>query len=860
MNDTRFALRQLRKNPGFTSVAALTLALGIGANAAIFTLVDAVLLQQLPVEKPEELVLFASQAPREFSAGSYNGNSERDAMTGARRMTSFPLEALRRLRVAGQENNVLSSVFAFGNVDLTVNANEQSEVASGQAVSGHYFFGLGVQPLLGRVLLDSDDRPGAHPAAVLSYRYWQQRFNGDRGIVGRQINLNNVPFTVVGVTPPGFDGTMGVGSSQDITIAIVWEPQIYLDKKASSLAGAGSWWLRVMGRLKPGVTADQARAQLQHAFNTAVLEHRAARQATAQATGGNAVPDLDPKVAPQLLLDSGGQGEMNARRRFAPSLYLLQGGVVLILLIACANVANLLLSRAASRQKEVALRLAIGAGRGRLIRQFLTESIVLSLLGGVLGIAFALAIQNGFLAVTDWAGGGMRSLEPSLNWRVLGFASLVSLATGLLFGVVPALRSTKLDLAPTLKDGGRGSSAFSRSWLSNGLVVSQVAISLLLLVGAGLFVRTLINLQGVDTGFNAQNLLLFRVQPGLVGYEGDRLARLYEQMTERIEAIPGVSGITFSRHALLAQGASSTEIYLRSVIDRPPDAEGRFPSNGGVHMHHVRENYLETMGIGLLRGRTLRPQDDAAAPRVAVVNETFAAKYFPGIDAVGQRFAFDRRKPDDLEIVGVSRDAKYSRQRDAVPPTVYLSWRQELPRMGMAMFEVRTATPPTALVSAVRQTVREIDQNLPLSGVKSQVEQANETLRLERFFAKLMTLFGVVAQVLASIGLFGVMAYAVSQRTREIGIRIALGARRADVLRMTIRQGMTVAVLGVVVGLGTALAATRLIEHQLFGVTRFDLVAFAVAAASLLIAAFLACAVPARRATQVHPMEALRQD
>jgi predicted permease len=859
--DLRYGVRMLLKTPGFTAIAVISLALGIGANTALFSIVDSMLLKMLPVKEPERLVLFRAMALREFSAGSYTGNSSTDPVTGQRTMTSFPHQSFQRMR---EQQTALSDIFAFGNVGLNVSADGQADVASGQAVSGNYFSGLGVQPLLGRTLTDDDDKAAAGAAAVISYRYWRQRFSGNPDVIGKQINLNNVAFTIIGVTPPGFEGTMQAGSTQDVTIPIAWEPQLYVDRERSRMNGAGVWWLRLMGRLKPGATAEQARVQLETAFHQSVVEHRVARQAQARATGANPVKDLDPKQYPRLFLDPGGQGEMNSRRFYAPSLYMLLGVVGLVLLIACANVANLLLSRAAARQKEIGLRLALGASRWRLIRQLLTESVLLAALGGALGIGFALWIKDGLLAVSDWGGRGMRALEPHLDLRVLGFTLALSLLTGIVFGLAPAWRTTKVDLTPTLKDSGRSSSGASRSLLSRSLVILQVALSLLLLVGAGLFLRTLINLQRVEPGFNTRNLLLFGIEPGLIGYKDERLVQLYQQLTERLEAVPGVQAVTFSRMTLLSQGASSRSVFLRDALTGTPDSEGRIKPSGDGYIHQVRENFLEAMQIPLLAGRTLKAQDDAKAPKVVVVNQTFAKKYFPNENAVGKRFTFDTTKPDEIEIVGIARDAKYTRQRDEIPPTVYSSWRQELRAMGGSTVEVRTTGDPGASVAAIRQAVHEVDANLPLNAIKTQVEQADETLRMERLFAKLLTLFGLLAQQLAAIGLFGVMAYSVSQRTHEIGIRMALGADRRRVLRMILRQGMILAVLGVLLGLAGAYLVTRYLESvmnlksMLFEVKVSDPLTYGVIAGGLTLVALIACYIPARRATRVDPMIALR--
>ncbi len=860
LQDLRYGARMLLKQKGVTAIAALSLALGIGANTALFSVVDAMLLKPLPVKEPEQLTLFRSVAPREFSPGVYAGYSDADA-AGRRIMTSFPYQSFRRMR---ERQSGLSDVFAFGDIPLNVNADGQVEVASGQAVSGGYYSGLGVEAMLGRTLTDEDDEAAASPVAVLSHRYWLRRFGADAAVIGKQINLNNVAFTVIGVTPPGFEGAMQVGSTTDVTIPIAWEPRLYVDPKSSRMYGAGEWWLRIMGRLKPGVTAAAARAQLENAFHQSVVEHRGARQTQAQATGGNSIGDLDPRHYPRLFLDPGGQGEMDVRRSYAPSLYLLLGVVGLALLIACANVANLLLARAAGRASEISVRLALGASRWRLVRQLMTESALLACLGGTLGVVIAFWVKNGLLAASDWGGRGMGALEPQLDWRVLGFTLALSLLTGIVFGLAPALRATKMDLTPALKDSGRSSGASSRSSLSRGLVVLQVALSLLLLVGAGLFVRTLVNLRHVDPGFNTRNLLLFSVQPGLIGYKDEKLEQLYQRMAERLEAVPGAQRVTFSESALLARVQSARSVYLRSALTAAPDEEGRIKANGLATINRVRENFLEAMEIRLLAGRALKSRDDARAPRVAIVNQTFANIYFPNENPIGKRFTFDSNKPDEIEIVGLVRDAKYRRQRDEIQPTAYLPWRQELRQMNKAAFALRVTGVSDAVVAAVRQAVREVDGNLPINNIRTQIEQADETLAMERLFAKLLTLFGLLAQALAAIGLFGVMAYTVSQRAREIGIRMALGASRTDVLKMVVKQGMTLAGAGVALGLGAAYALAKFLESRLdlksmlYGVQVNDPLTYGVIAGLLTVVALVACFIPARRATKVDLMTALR--
>jgi predicted permease len=856
--DLRYGARTLARTPGVTAAAVLSLALGIGANTALFSVVDAVLLKKLPVKEPERLVLFRSLSGQGFSPGGYNGNSDRDA-AGRVVRTSFPYQSYVRMRE--QRGGAVSDVFAFGTVNLNVNVGGEGAVASGQAVTGNYYAALGVSPQAGRLLTDEDDRASAAPAAVLSHRYWQKRFGSDAGVVGRQINLNGVPFTVVGVSPPGFNGTMQVGSSPDVTIPVTWESQVNTER--SRMAG-GTWWLRVMARLKEGATPEQARAALDAVFRQSVVESRAAKlaQATTDAQRASLRP-LAPEEVPRLDAATGAQGEMDTREDFQRPLYMLLGAVCMVLLIACANVANLLLSRAAARQREIAVRLALGARRRRLIRQLLTESLLLSAAGGVLGVLLAFWIKDGLMSVGDWGGRFMGALDPRLDLRVLGFTTALSLLTGVLFGLAPAWRATKVDLTPALKDSGKSSSAATRSWLSKSLVVAQVALSLLLLVGAGLFLRTLVNLKRVETGFNTRNLLLFFVEPGLIGYKDEKLVNLYRTMSERLEAVPGVRSVTFSRTTLLSHSSSSRGFFLSDAAKAPPGPDGIPVPSGEVYIHQVRENFLEAMEIPLLGGRTLSERDDARSPKVAVVNQTFARKFFGGENPVGRRLTFDPQKPDEVEIVGLARDAKYTSQRAETPPTAYLPWLQETRSLGGSVFEVRTTGDPEASVAAVRRAVHEVDERFPLNSVKTQTEQADETLSMERLFAKLLSLFGLLAQVLAAIGLYGVLAWSVARRTHEIGIRMALGASRRDVLRMVLRQGMALTLVGVAAGLACAYVLARYMAslgEMLYGVEPADPLTFAATALLLTLVALLACYIPAHRATKVDPMEALRYE
>ncbi|HEU4766010.1 MAG TPA: ABC transporter permease [Pyrinomonadaceae bacterium] len=850
LQDLRYGVQMLLTHRAFTAIAVLTIAIGVGANTALFSVVDAVLLKKLPVNEPDQLVLLnASWNSQKFGPGGFYGSNRLNKETGLTVGTSFPLQTYTRLR---QEPGPLSDVFAFAELDMNLNAAGQAEVVSGQVVSGNYYSVLGVPAIAGRTITDTDDNAAAAPVAVLSHRFWTNRFNSDPSIVGKQINLNNVAFTVAGVTPPGFVGTMDVGSSQDVTIPLAWEPQVSGER--SMLRGAGIWWLRLMGRLKPGATLEQAQAALAGPFNASVLEHRAERQSRAQ----NPLRTLEPQDLPRLGVGSGSQGEMNWRRQFVKPFRLLFGVVALVLLIACANVANLLLVRASSRRKEIAVRLALGASRGRLVRQLMTESVLLAVAGGALGVLLALWIKEGLLVATEWGGRQMSVLTPQLDLRVLGFTLGLSLLTGIIFGLVPAFRATKLDLTPMLKDTGRSSSAVARSWLSKSLVVVQVSVSVLLLIGAGLLIKTLRNLKNVEPGFNANNLLLFSVDPNLIGYREERLARLYEQMFSRLEAVPGVQSVTFTRHPLLAWSSTTDSVFMANVLG--PDGK---PLERNAKVHTIRENFLQTMEIPLRAGRYLTEQDDARAPQVAIVNKLFAQTYLGDGNPIGKRFNFEADKPNEIEIVGIAEDAKYTSQREDVEPTVYRPWRQSLRSVGSATFEVRTNGDPLSIVAGIRQAVREVDGNLPVSDIRTQLQQADETTSMERLFAKLLAMFGVIAQLLAAIGLYGVMAYSVTQRTHEIGIRMALGADRGRVLRMVLRQGMTLTIVGVAIGITGAFVLTKYLEtltSMLFGVAPRDPGTFALIAGGLTLIALLACLVPARRATRVDPLVALRYE
>jgi predicted permease len=834
--DLRYGARMLKKQPGFTLIAALSLALGIGANTAIFSLLDVVVLKKLPVREPQELVLFNWLSGPKRMARNVLGDVGTDPATGLTTSTSFSNLSFERLR---DHNQSLVDVFAFTPRGLSVHANDQAEFVQGQLVSGGYYPGLGVQPLLGRTISVADDQAAASPVAVITHRYWRRRFGSDPAVIGKTIEVNQIPCTIIGVTPPGFYGALQVGQAADVSIPLALEPQ--LSPANSRLGKPWVWWLRVMGRLKPEVTAERARAELEIAFQQSAKEGWTAAPAQNQQS-------QEPRDAPRLRAADGSQGLAELRQKRAQSLTVLMVVAGLALLIACANIANLLLARAATRRKEIAVRLALGAGRFRLIRQLLTESVLLAGFGGALGVAIAYWGKDLLLTLQPW-GGGELALDLKLDMRVLGFTIAISLLTGLLFGLTPALRATRLDLTPALKNTARNSSGDTRNSLSKALVVAQVALSLVLLIGAGLFTRTLRNLQSLETGFNHENLVTFGLNPRLNNYPHAQIAQLFHRLLERLEAIPGVRSATLSQYPILAGSRNDASIFVQNQTLMP--SEGSSAS-----VNNVAANFLDTLQIPILRGRGLTLWDDERAPKVAVVNQAFARKYFGGEDPLGKRIGLDSVKNNGrLEIVGIARDAKYFELRGDMPPTVYLPYFQE--PASDAYFTVRTTGEPTAMFALIRQTAHEIDGSLPISDFRTVRQQVESGWAQERLFATLSGFFGLLALSLAAIGLYGVMAYSVTRRRKEIGIRLALGAERRDVIRLALGESLLLVALGVGIGLATALATTRLIYAQLFGLAPTDPLTITMATLLLVGVAALAGYLPARKATQTDPMLAL---
>jgi predicted permease len=864
IQDLRYGVRMLLKHKGFTMVAVLSLALGIGANTALFSVVDAVLLKTLPVAEPERLVLFEWQSGLAFrTGGGMSGTSYRPGPPDVKGLSLFRYDIYEKMRQArdAEPDSPLSDFFAFAPTwELTAMTGEQAEIINGQAVSGGYYAGLGVQPSLGRAITDEDDRAGAAPVVVLSHHFWQERFGGNPAVIGQSFKLNKQSFTIIGVTPPAFNGTLQVDYRPVVTVPLACEPLLQGERsRLGTPKQPGVWWLNVMGRLKPGTTHERARDSLNSAFQSAALEAMPPPRTADQPA------QLEPKDYPRLIAESGSRGMLDRRRRYSPTIYGLFMVVTLVLLIACANVANLLLARAALRGPEISVRLAVGANRWRLVRQLLTESVLLAVLGGAAGVLFALWGKRALMTLTDKDTGILPSeVDLSLNWRVLVFTLVVSLLTGVLFGLAPAWRATNVDLATSLKQSRRTTGAVSR--LSKGLIVAQVALSLLLLVCAGVFIRTLYNLQHVSLGFNQENLLLFKLRPQQGGYKDERLVRFYQQLFARLDNLPGVRAATFGRIPLIAQDNWVSGILLPGETDQ---TAGPHPTNCQM----IRDNYFATMEIPLLRGRGFTEQDDQRAPGVGIVNHEFERQFFPNEDALGKRVRI-RGSKREVEIVGVVTDTKYMTQREELKPLLYTPWQQEGAVIGEMNFALRTTGEPTALATTVREVVRELDGNLAVTEVGSQTSRSQATLGQERLYTRLLSFFGGLALLLAAIGLSGVLAYSVAQRTNEIGIRMALGAQAGDVLRLVISQGMRLVLFGLAVGVLTAYALQRLLASQyfdeeswqrgmadqLYGVHVGDPWTVAVIALMLVLSALAACWLPARKAAQVDPLVALRDE
>ena len=839
-NDFRFAIRTLRKSPVFTAVAVLSLALGIGANTAIFTFLDQILLRLLPVKNPQELVLLS------MKGFHYGGNWGSNAL-------SYPM-----YRDFKEHNSVFTEMFCRFGRFVSLGFQGQTERVAGELVSGTYFPALGVVAAAGRTFTPDDDRtPNGHPVLMLSYSYWKTRFAGDASIVGKAVIMNGHNYTVAGVAERGFDG-VEPGYSTKVFLPLMMRDDVMPLNKQPSLTDRRVRWVNVFGRLKTGVTRQQAKASLQPFFH-GILEMEVKQEAF-----NNASAEVRERFLKNIIdVLPGSQGRDNLRSGLRTPLWALMAITGGVLLIACANVAGLLIARATSRQKEIAIRLAMGAGRARIIRQLIVESLLLSAIGGVLGLVLAIwtdRLLEGFLPPETFA----LKFSTTPDVRILGFTIGISFLSAILFGLLPALQCTRPDVAPTLKDqvggivGGGAQVRFRKA-----LVAAQVAVSLLLLVGAGLFVRSLRNLRDLGPGFPIENLVEFDIDPPLAGYSSARTAQFYRQLSDEITSIPGVRSV----------GLSAMRMLDGDEWDQWVTVEGYRPKAHEIpepYMNAVGPGYLGTLGAPILAGRDFtmkdtgtvlhRPPDDKE-PAVVLVNEKFAKQYFGSAgNAVGRHvgFGIDPNTKADMEIIGVFKDIKYTNLRDEIP--IQMCEPYMAGNAGGMVVYVRTTMAAEQFFTAVRAKVRALDSNLPMYAMRTTEEQISTSLLVERLIASLSTIFGFLATLLAIIGLYGVMAYTVARRTREIGIRMALGAFQKHVIWMVMREVLLLVAIGIVAGIGASVALTRLVQTQLFGVTPNDPVTLTLATLGLAAVACAAGYIPALRASRVDAMQALRYE
>lgn len=828
IQDVRYGARMLLKNPGFTFIAVFTLALGIGANTAIFSLLDQVLLRRLPVERPAELVILRSPGP-------LRGHASSDGDIA----TSFSYPMYQRLR---EKNEVFAGLLARYAIPLSVSTRGQTERANGELVSGNYFETLGVKPVLGRVFNPADEQtPGGHPVAVLSYGYWERRFAKDSAILNQNILVNGHSLTVVGVSRAGFNGVQA-GQTPDIFIPVMMKAQ--MTPNWDGLRNWNDYWMALLGRLRPGMSAQQAEAGILPVYHAALEAQLPSVQNWPQ-------EQRDRFVAKRILLIPGARGRQVLQSETGTPLWILFGMVLLVLLIACTNVANLLLVRGLGRRRELAIRLALGSGRWRLMRQMLIESLLLALLGGAFGLLLASWISDLLVRAVN-AGGGVQGLSPGLDARVLGFTCALSILTGLLFGLLPAWRATQGDLTPALKDQSVSASfSHSQARLRKILVGAQVALTMLLLVSAGLLTRTLLNLRNIDLGLKPEQLIAFSIAPELNSYSPEKTAAFADQLSEALNALSGVQGSSAARVAVLTDNSEGSNITVEGA---PPEDDRQ------VNHNRVGSGYFSVMGIPLLSGREFTRADTAKSQKVAIINETAARRFFPDRNPIGRRFTYGAGNVvPDIEIVGVVKDMRYANVREETAAFVYQPYTQD-EKLGQLTFYVRTGQDALSLVPSLRQAVNRLDANLPIYDIKSVESVVNENLFGERMLAFLSICFGGLAALLAGVGLYGVLAYWVVQRSHEIGIRIALGAAPSNIRRLILGQGLKLTLAGLAVGLVAALAAAQLLSGLLYGVKTIDPLTFLNAGLLLAVIAFLACYLPARRATKVDPITALRNE
>ena len=838
-NDVRYALRGFRRAPLFTVIAVISLAFGIGANTAIFTLLDQILLRLLPVKEPQQLALLTMRG-RHYGS-NWGGNA-----------ISYPMYKDFR-----DNNQVFSGMFCRFPIDASLGYGNHTERVSGELVSGSYFPVLGVGAYIGRAFTPSDDRvPGGHPLVMLSYSYWQSRFASDRSIVGKTLVINGHNMTVIGVVQSGFNG-VELGNTSKIFVPVMMKAQ--MTPFWDGLKDRRQRWVNAFGRLKPGVTLAQAKASLQP-FMHHMLEQEVKEPAFRNASSYDRAQFL--KCSIDVL--PGSQGRSYLRDHFSTSLWLLMAITGAVLLMACANIANLLLSRATARQREIAIRLAVGAHRLQIVRQLLVESLLLSAFGAVLGLALAVWGDRLLLAAYLPADSTDVIVSTAPDLRVLAFTFLVMLATALLFGLIPALQTSRPQVASTLKEQAGAVLGGTNVALRKVLVAAQVTLSLLLLIGAGLFLRTLMNLRDLGPGFTPERLVSFNLDPSLNGYSADRAKIFYQRLTDEVGSIPGVHSVGLASVRILEDNEWDSSMTVEGYNAQP----GQHPE---PYMNSIGPDYFATLGVPIIAGRdfTLKdvnkvkhgPEVDDWSPTTVIINEKFATRYFKGRNPLGLHVGFgsDPGTKTDMEVIGVVKNIKYTNLRDEIPEQAFVPYLAGQNVGGMTVY-VRTALDSSQLMPAVRQRVRSIDANVPIYGMRTTEAQIDLSLRTERLVASLSALFGLLATLLAVIGLYGVMAFTVARRTREIGIRMALGAIQANVIWLVMKEVLLLVAIGVVIGVPAAIGLGRLVQSQLYGLRPYDVTTLVVSTFGLAAVACLAGFLPALRASRIDPMRALHYE
>jgi len=824
ITDIRYALRMLTKNPAFAGVVVLTLALGIGANAAIFSLLDQVLLQSLPVANPDQLVVLSAYDPKEGPDGD----------------SSFSYPMYQDLR---DRNSVFSGVIARGGTQMNVSYGDQTERVRGELVSGNFYEVLGVRPWIGRLFTAEDDRtPRAHPVAVLSYTFWESRFNKDANLIGKTILVNEQPVTVLGVTPPGFYG-VDLSNNPDVRVPLMMTP-VFNPLPPTRLQSRRHQWLSVMARRKADVSPEQMQASLS-------VTYQQIRQAEAdQLTANGTTFNRERFMAQRITAIPGDQGLRHLQVELRTSLWLLFGATCAVLLILCANLANLMMARATVRAQEITVRLALGAGRLRLLRQWLTEGVVLSVIGGVVGIFIALWIKAGLIAFIppDYR----QNLNASFDWRLYAFILGVSILLGIAFSLAPAIQAARQVFAPGMRFESRSFTAGGKLLsLRSGLILVQVALSLPLLVSAALLLRTLQNLRAFDTGFGKENVLLASVNPALNGYSKERTTAFYDELMAKTRALPGVRFASLASDSPISGGWDSNGIVV----------EGYTPRDGermSCDATWVSPDYFKSLEIPFLLGRDFDERDRIGAPKVVIVNEKMARHYFGSTsNAIGKRIGLDG--VPDRTIIGVVKDAQYINLRESLRRHFYVPAMQDATLTSLTL-HIKTSTDPNVVAEQLRAQLKALDPHLPLYNIKTLSTEIDESLIQERMVTWLSTAFGLLATLLTALGLYGVLTFSVARRTREIGIRVALGAQRRDVFRLIMIRGVILVGVGVAIGIGASFAFSRLLSSLLFGVTPNNVATLVGVLAGLIAVALLACYIPARRATKVDPLVALRYE